>query len=44
LTVAQATATFGRPARTYRHDSYVILLWPRGENLLARLRSPAAAG
>jgi hypothetical protein len=44
LTIAQATATFGRPARTYRHDSYVILLWPRGENLLARLRSPAAAG
>ena len=44
LTIAQATATFGRPARTYRHDAYVILLWPRGENLLARLRSPAAAG
>ncbi len=44
LTIAEATATFGRPARTYRHDEYVILLWPRGENLLARLRSPAAAG
>jgi hypothetical protein len=44
LTIAEATATFGRPARTYRHDAYVILLWPRGENLLARLRPPAAAG
>jgi hypothetical protein len=44
LTVAEATATFGRPARTYRHGPYVILQWPRGENLLARLRSPAAAG
>jgi hypothetical protein len=38
MTVAEATATFGRPARTYRHDDYVILLWPRGDNLLARLR------
>jgi len=38
MTVAEATATFGRPARTYRHDEYVILLWPRGDNLLARLR------
>jgi hypothetical protein len=38
LTVAQATATFGRPARTYRYGDYLILVWPRGENLLARLR------
>ena len=38
LTVAQATATFGRPAKTYRYGDYLILVWPRGENLLARLR------
>jgi hypothetical protein len=38
MTVAEATATFGRPARTYRDGEYVILVWPRGENLLARLR------
>jgi hypothetical protein len=44
ITVAQATATFGRPARTYRYDEFVILVWPRGENLLARLRYSAAAG
>ena len=40
MTAAAATATFGRPSRTYRHDEYVILVWPRGENLLARLRTP----
>jgi hypothetical protein len=34
---AQASATFGRPARTYRYHGYLILVWPRGENLLARL-------
>jgi len=38
LTVAEATATFGRPARTYQYDEYVILVWPRAENLLDRLR------
>jgi hypothetical protein len=38
LTPAEATATFGRPARTYRYRDYVILVWPGGENLLARLR------
>jgi len=38
ITVADATATFGRPARTYRYREYVILTWPRSENLLARLR------
>ena len=38
ITVAETTATFGRPARTYRYREYVILVWPRGENLLARLR------
>jgi phage-related minor tail protein len=38
LTVAEATATFGRPARTHRYGEYVILVWPRDENLLDRLR------
>jgi hypothetical protein len=38
MTVAEATATFGRPARIYRYDQYLILVWPRAENLLARLR------
>jgi len=38
LTSAEATATFGRPARVYRYREYLILVWPRGENLLARLR------
>jgi hypothetical protein len=37
ITKAQAIATFGRPARTYRYRGYLILVWPRGENLLARL-------
>jgi len=40
MTVAQATATFGRPKRIYRHGEYVILVWPRDENLLGRLRQP----
>jgi hypothetical protein len=38
ITVADATATFGRPAGTYRYREYLILTWPRSENLLARLR------
>ena len=38
LTVAEARATFGRPARTYRYGEYMILVWPRDENLLDRLR------
>jgi len=38
LTVAEATATFGRPATTYHDGDYLILVWPQGENLLARLR------
>ena len=38
LTVAEATATFGRPLRTYRYGEYAILVWPRAENLLDRLR------
>jgi hypothetical protein len=38
MTVAEATATSGRPARIYRYDQYLILVWPRTENLLARLR------
>jgi hypothetical protein len=37
-TAARAVATFGRPARIYRYRGYLILVWPRGENLLARLR------
>lgn len=37
ITKAQAIATFGRPARTYRYRGYLILVWPRSENLLARL-------
>jgi hypothetical protein len=39
LTAQQAAATFGRPARSYRYQAYLILVWPRGENLLARLRT-----
>ena len=38
LTMAEAVATFGRPAQRYRYHAYIILIWPRGENLLARLR------
>jgi hypothetical protein len=38
VTVAEATATFGRPAELDRYHAYTILIWPRGENLLARLR------
>jgi hypothetical protein len=38
ITNAQVIATFGRPARTYGYRGYLILVWPRGENLLARLR------
>ena len=26
MTVAEATATFGRPARTYRYGEYVIMI------------------
>jgi hypothetical protein len=36
LTAAEATTTFGRPARTYRYGEYMILVWPK--NLLNRLR------
>ena len=38
ITVAEAVKTFGRPAERYRYNAYTILIWPRGENLLARLR------
>jgi hypothetical protein len=38
MTAAEARATFGRPAKTYRYGQYVILVWPRDENLLDRLR------
>jgi hypothetical protein len=41
MTVAEAVATFGRPAEQYRYDAYTILIWPRGENLLARLSGAA---
>ena len=37
MTVAEATATFGRPARIDRYGEYLILVWPQAENLLARL-------
>jgi hypothetical protein len=40
ITVADAVATFGRPAKRYRYRAYTILIWPRGENLLARLGLP----
>jgi hypothetical protein len=38
ITVTQATATFGRPAKIARDGDYLILIWPPGRNLLARLR------
>jgi len=38
MTAAEATATFGRPTATYRYQGFAILVWPRGDNLLARLR------
>jgi hypothetical protein len=38
ITIARAVRTFGRPARLYRYHAYTIMIWPRGENLLARLR------
>lgn len=38
-TPAEAIATFGRPARTYRHGRYVIQVW--NKNLLPSLRVPA---
>jgi hypothetical protein len=42
-TASQAVATFGRPARRYRYQSYEIWVWPRGDNLLAPLRSGQSA-
>jgi len=39
LTAARAVATFGRPARSYHYQQYEVLLWPRGTNLLDRLRA-----
>jgi hypothetical protein len=38
ITAARAVATFGPPAGTYRYRGYAILVWRRGENLLAGLR------
>jgi hypothetical protein len=37
ITVAEAVATFGRPSERRRYHAYTILIWPHGENLLARL-------
>jgi hypothetical protein len=37
MTVAEARETFGRPRRTFRYQDYVILVWPRDDNLLDRL-------
>jgi hypothetical protein len=37
LTAAQAIATFGPPASSYRYREYAILVWRRGANLLADL-------
>jgi hypothetical protein len=34
---SRAVATFGLPARAYRYGGDLILVWPRGTNLLARL-------
>jgi hypothetical protein len=42
LTVAQAVATFGQPARSYRYETYVILAWGSATNLLARLSAGQA--
>ena len=33
----QASATFGKPDRTDRYETYVILEWRDGANVLARL-------
>lgn len=38
LTGARASATFGPPAEVYQYEGYEVLVWPRGVNLLARLR------
>jgi len=36
--ITSRAATFGRPSKAYRYRGYLILVWPRGENLLAWLR------
>jgi hypothetical protein len=38
ITIAEAVATFGRPAERDQYHAYTILIWPRRENLLVRLR------
>ena len=43
LTVAQAAATFGRPARSYQYQQYTVLVWPPGSNLLTGLRAGQSA-
>ena len=40
LTTARAIATFGPPARSYHYETYAILVWRPGVNLLAGLRWP----
>jgi hypothetical protein len=42
ITAAEAAATFGHPAEVLRYHSYTILIWPRGENLLVRLRQSSS--
>jgi hypothetical protein len=39
LTTRQAIAAFGPPATSYRYGEYAILVWRRGINLLADLRT-----
>ncbi|HEY0934860.1 MAG TPA: hypothetical protein VGD91_14085, partial [Trebonia sp.] len=43
LSARAAVSAFGRPARTEHYRGYLILVWPRGENLLARLKSGQSA-
>jgi hypothetical protein len=43
LSVTQAEATFGRPARRYQYRRYTVLVWPRGSNLLSALRAGQSA-
>ena len=43
LSVAQAAATFGRPARSYQYQQYTVLVWPPGSNLLTGLRAGQSA-
>lgn len=44
ITAAEAVKNFGHPARTLHYKWFAILIWPRQENLLARLRKPIGGG